>query len=110
MLPPGASAPAPTESSAQSPASEKKPDRPIPVSAKSAETPEGVVLLPTEDGGFQAVRESTKTVVFEGEEVELRRLSPDEKRRKRFVRNIFMAVFGVLFLVAVAIVLILIGS
>ena len=82
---------------------------PVPVSHSTADprvAPE-TVMIPTDDGGYVTVREATKVVEFGGEEVELRRLTPEEKQRKRLIRNIFMAAFGLLFLGSVALVLIL---
>ena len=53
------------------------------------------------------VRDSVKTVQFQGEEVEVRRLTPEEKQRKRLIRNIITAILGILFLTIVAIVLVI---
>ncbi len=80
----------------------------MPIAAEQApKLPEGVVVLPTADGGFVSVDESTKLVEFEGREVEIRRLSPEEKQRRRFVKNVIMAVLGILVLAVVALVLML---
>jgi hypothetical protein len=76
----------------------------------TGDLPEGVVVLPSSDGGFVAVRESVKTVEFGGEEVELRKLTPEEKARKRLFRTIFMAVFGLVFLTLIAVVLIMVNG
>jgi hypothetical protein len=53
------------------------------------------------------VRDSHKTVEFGGEEVELRRLTPEEKQRKRLIKNIITAFLGILFLTIVAVVLVI---
>ena len=71
--------------------------------------PEGTVILPSSDGGFVQVREVVKTVEFRGEEVELRRLTPEEKARRRTIRTIVLIVFGLATLTLVAYVLMMLG-
>ncbi len=60
--------------------------------------PTAPVLIPTEDGGYVAVREPVKTIGKPGQEIELRSLSPDEKQRRRVVTNTVMIIFCVLVL------------
>ena len=67
----------------------------------------GTVTLPSDDGGYVTVQEKSKTVEFGGEEVEVRRLTPEEKQRKRFIKNIIMAILGILFLSIVTLVLVI---
>ena len=62
----------------------------------------------TEDGSYVAVRQKEKTIRFKGEEVEVRRLTPEEKARKRFVKNVVMGLFGIAVLAAVAIILMMV--
>jgi hypothetical protein len=50
--------------------------------------------LPTADGRYTTVREVTKTVGYGHEEVELRRLSDEEKTRRRFIRNLILVVIS----------------
>lgn len=68
-------------------------------------TTPATLAIPTEDGGVVEVEERGKTVAFGGEEVEVRRLSPEEKQRRRFIKNIVMAILGVLLLTIVTMVL-----
>jgi hypothetical protein len=72
--------------------------------------PEGTVVLPSPDGGFVTVKESVKTVEYGREEVELRKLTPEQKARRRLIRTLILVTFGLLFLSAVAIVLIMVNG
>ena len=58
------------------------------------------MLLPIEDGRYVAVREPVKTVRTGGGEVELRKLSPEEKSRRRSRRTVIMWVICTVVLVA----------
>ncbi len=60
---------------------------------------DGSILVPTDDGNYIALREPIKTVSKGNREVELRRLSPEEKARRRFKRNLLVAAFGMVFLI-----------
>jgi hypothetical protein len=53
---------------------------------------EGLVTLPTADGQFRTVRDAGKVIGHGDDEVELKRLTPEEKARRRFIRNVIMAV------------------
>jgi hypothetical protein len=59
------------------------------------------VLIPTAQG-YVGVHEPVKTVLRHGQEVELRKLSPEEKARRRTVRNTILFVFCIVTLVVVA--------
>lgn len=50
----------------------------------------GTVVLPTADGRYMTVRDTPKTVGHGDEEVELRRLTDEEKSRRRLVRNLIL--------------------
>ena len=50
----------------------------------------GAVAVPTEDGGYVTVRETPKTIGKGDDEIELRRLTPEEKAKRRMRRNIIM--------------------
>jgi hypothetical protein len=99
LLPPGASS-TPMQPSGNAP---------IPMGGGAggvvAKVATDTVVIPTEEGSYVAVRAKEKTIRFKGEEVEVRRLSPEEKARKRFVKNIIMGIFGILTLVTLAILL-----
>ncbi|MBW3597462.1 MAG: hypothetical protein KY475_09335 [Planctomycetes bacterium] len=60
---------------------------------------DGSILVPTDDGRYVALREPVKTVGKGDREIELRRLTPDEKAARRFKRSLFLATFGLLFLI-----------
>lgn len=59
------------------------------------------VLIPLETGGYMAVREPVKTVRHRGEEIELRKLTPEEKAQRKLVRNLFLFVFSIVILLGV---------
>jgi len=68
-----------------------------------AEEPsEGTITIPTETGSLARLYEPVKKVGYGEDEIELRRLTPEEKARRRLVKNIIMAACGVIFLVVVA--------
>jgi hypothetical protein len=71
---------------------------------------DGSVLIPTDDGQLIALREPVKTVEVQGREIELRRLTPEEKEQRRFRRNLFVAGFGLLFLIVTMIIMALAGG
>ena len=56
------------------------------------------ILLPTEDGGQVALRDPVKTIRDGDEEIELRTLTPEEKARRRFWKNLFVWTFGLVML------------
>jgi len=111
MLPPGASALPDASSSApqQGPtAPQTGPTAPQPVEPSAAQAGQDAVVIPTEDGSYVAVRDKgVKTVKFGGEEVEVRRLTPEEKKRRRLIMNLIMAALGILFLTFVTVVLVI---
>jgi hypothetical protein len=63
------------------------------------------VLIPSEGGGYIALREPTKTVTARGREIELRRLTPEEKEQRRFRRNVVVAGLGLAFLIVALVVM-----
>jgi len=93
-------------------------NRPLPVTtqqiqqdaaAASAPTRSSEVIgVPTEDGGFVKLHEPVKKVEYAGEEIELHRLTPEERARKRMFKNILMLVVGVIALVGTAAILMMI--
>ncbi len=56
------------------------------------------IELPTEDGGTVTVHESVKTIRKGSRTVVLRKLSPEEKQRRRTIQNIVFFVVGALLL------------
>mgnify|MGYP003345685553 CR=1 FL=1 len=85
---------APIQQSPQgAPASESIAEKP----GKQRET----VVIPTEDGDYVAVREPVKTVGKGSEEIELRRLSPEERLQRRLVTNAIMIFFCLTILILV---------
>jgi hypothetical protein len=88
LLPPGASS---------SPISEERMPLPAAIPNRS---PKDAVLIPTEQG-YVGVRAPVKTIVHRGQEIELRQLTPEEKSRRRAVRNAILFVFCVVVLIVV---------
>jgi hypothetical protein len=80
---------------------EEEPNR----SGRSGVAADGSILVPTDDGRYIALREPVKTIAKHGQEIELRRLSPEEKAQRRFKRNLFVATFGLLFLIVTMLVM-----
>ena len=62
-------------------------------------------MLPTEDGKVVPLHDPIKTVGRPGQEIELRQLSPQEKARRRAVRNLIMSVGSIVLLTIVFYVL-----
>jgi hypothetical protein len=60
-------------------------------------------VIPTEDGGQVMVREPVKTAGEGDDEIELRTRTPEERAKRRLVKNLIVWGFG---LVVIAIVLI----
>lgn len=103
LLPPGAptgSAAVPTDQVALPEAPAPAP-RPIPAAAP------GRVVLPTPDGDFVTVedKQGVKTISDRGEEIEIRKLSPAERARRRRVKNILMFTLAVVLLVVVILIM-----
>jgi len=63
--------------------------------------PAGTIALPTPDGGFVALKETPKTIVHGDEEIEVRRLTPQEKAARRFRRNLILGCICIAILAAV---------
>jgi hypothetical protein len=96
LLPPGALAdPAavPTEQVALPDAPPPAP-KPVPVAGP------GRIVVPTPDGDFVTVenKEGVKTITDRGEEIEIRKLSPEERLRRRRVKNFVMFTFAMILL------------
>lgn len=87
LLPPGAAAAAASV--------ERKP-----LPAPTPKRPKEEVLIPTERG-YVGVHEPVKTIQHHGEEVELRKLTPEEKARRRLVRNTILFAFCIILLIVV---------
>jgi len=81
------------------PQGDERPKAPAVVPVSTRPRKEEPVILRTADGGYVAVDDSVKTVRVKGEEVELRRLTPEEKARRRFRRNVVMWAIGALLLI-----------
>jgi hypothetical protein len=102
LLPPGA-----VGSEAIVPARVQVPIPTAPRKSPAAATnlPAGAIAVPTPDGGFVTVRETPKTIGHGDEAIEVRRLSPDEKARRRLRNNLVMGSFCLLVIVVVVVVL-----
>jgi hypothetical protein len=66
-----------------------------------ANVPAGAIVVPTPDGGFVTVQEKPKTIGYGDEEVEVRRVSPEEKARRRLRNNLIFGGFCLLIILAV---------
>jgi hypothetical protein len=67
--------------------------------------PAGAIAVPTPDGGFVTVRETPKTIGHGDDAIEVRRLSSDEKARRRLRNNLVMGSICLLVIVVVVVVL-----
>jgi len=77
---------------------------------EAAARPEGMVAIPTADGGEKLVPAAPKKVVRIGDkEQEVDTLSAEERDSKRMFRNILMGIIGIVALAVVAILLVFFG-
>ena len=67
--------------------------------------PPGAVAVPMEDGSLVTVREKPKTLGRGDSEIELRRLSPEEKAQRRMRRNLILGAFCMVIMGVVALVM-----
>jgi ribosomal protein S27E len=72
---------------------EERPLPPLtqPTPATPPTAPPGMVVLPTADGRYKVVKDTAKVIGRGADEVELRRLTPEEKARRRMIRNLVLA-------------------
>lgn len=63
--------------------------------------PAGAIVVPTPDGGFVSVRETPKTVGEGDDALELKRLSADERAKRRLRNNLIFGAFCLLILFVV---------
>ena len=82
------------------------PGAPQPAPATSND---GSILIQTEDGQQVALRDPVKTVGHGDDERELRPLTPEEKTKRRFVRNIAFWVVCAIILLATLVIMMVIG-
>ena len=71
--------------------------RPLPTAPTdepSLQTSHGGILIPTEEGKMVALHEPVKRVSHRGQEIELRRLTPEEKVRRRRKTTLCMILFA----------------
>jgi hypothetical protein len=63
----------------------------------------GRLVLPTPDGDYVTVenKQGVKTISSKGEEIEIRKLSPEERARRRRVKNAVMFTIAILLLAVV---------
>ena len=104
LLPPGA---ARTDSAATAGAQVPIPAAPRKSAVAAANLPAGAIAVPTPDGGFVTVRETPKTIGQGEDAVEIRRLSPEERARRRLRNNLIMGSFCLIVIIVVVIVLML---
>jgi hypothetical protein len=100
LLPPGA-APVPTHAA---------PTRPAAVTFGHESKPlHQPVIIPTEDGGFVSIREPVKVIGDGDEAIELRPLTPEEKARRKFRKNLLLWGFGLAMMFVVMLILLTMG-
>lgn len=103
LLPPGAGE---VLSSEAAPGAEVAiPEAPRKSAPLPTNVPAGAVVVPTPDGGYATLRKKSKTVGKGEGEVELKELSPEEKRKKRLRYNLVM--WSVCFLILFVVFLVL---
>jgi len=101
--PPGAAAGESTAPAAQQVALPQTPKQPAPLQGK---LPAGSIVVPTPDGSFVTVRETPRTIGFGDEEIEIRRLTSDEKANRRLRNNLILGGLCVLIILVVFIALV----
>jgi hypothetical protein len=67
------------------------------------------IILPTQDAGLVTVREPIKRAGSSDEAFELRSLTPQQKERWRFKKNLILWLFGIIILGITIIVLLTVG-
>ena len=72
-----------------------------PAAASPGEFPAAATASPPPRAGELTFTEPVRRVLVGGETIEIRRLSPEERRSRRFRRNLLMIVIGVSILVAI---------
>jgi hypothetical protein len=87
------------------PQGDERPTAPVVVPVPTRRRKGEPVILRTADGGYVTVDDSVRTVRVMGEEVELRRLTPEEKARRRFRRSVVMWAIGALLLIVTTAIL-----
>jgi hypothetical protein len=102
LLPPGSTS-QPIPANRPLPVTSQQMDQPVP--AGPAVSAPSVPGIPTEDGGFIKLQEPVKTIEHGGEEIELHRLTPEQRARRRMFKNMIMAIIGVMFLIGLGAIL-----
>lgn len=103
LLPPGS----PADHSAVPTEQVALPDAPAPAPRPIPTSGPGQLVLPTPDGDYVTVenKEGVKTITDHGAEIEIRKLSPAERARRRRVKNIVMFTFAIVLLVVVILIM-----
>lgn len=98
MLPPGAA-------EAGSGGSEQVaiPEAPKKSPVLPSNLPAGAIPVPTPEGGFVTVLQKPKTIGHGDDAIEVRRLSPEEKARRRLRNNLIVASLCLIVIVIVAV-------
>lgn len=107
LLPPGASTSGSSGPSSNAasllPPGTGNPAASQPIAAASGHTPT------SDDTGLLRLREPVKTIGHGDDEIELRKLTPEEKARKRFKKNLILWGFGIVMLVVTMVILLTLG-
>ena len=67
------------------------------------------IVLPTEDGAYVTIREPVKTIGRGDDAIELRSLSAEERKRRKFKKNLVLWGFGLLIIGITLALLLLVG-
>lgn len=83
------------------------PDAPPPAPKPMPVAAAGQLVVRTPDGDYVTVenKEGVKTISSQGEEIEIRKLSPEERARRRRVKNIVMFTFAIVLLLIVIVIM-----
>jgi hypothetical protein len=81
------------------------PAAPKKAAALPANLPSNAVAIPTAEG-YVTVRDKPKVIGEGMNEIELRRLSPEEKAARRFKRNLILGAFCLIVIFVVALILV----
>jgi hypothetical protein len=101
MLPSGVAASTPTAVGVQV----AIPNAPQRLPGQHRNLPAGAIVVPTPEGGFVTVTETPKTIGEGDEEIELRRLTSEEKAKRRFLKNLLLGGFCLALIVIVVAIL-----
>ena len=82
------------------------PKAPVRMPKPPANVPPGAIVVPTPEGEFVTVQETATKVIMAGNQaIEVRKLTPKEKAKRRMWKNIIMGVFCLAIMFVVLLIL-----